>query len=146
MSQSNNRTTINNTIDNYEMSQSNNRTTINNTIDNYEMSQSNNRTTINNTIDNYEMSQSNNRTTINNTIEHLNKIIDEIEGRQIDLFKTKEKKIKNYINTVFEKEWTKKINNSSKSDTYKLFKLKPSMEKYLKDTQDNKIDKNMNKI
>ena len=38
------------------------------------------------------MSKWNNRTTINNTIENLNKRIDEIEGRQIDLFKTKEKR------------------------------------------------------
>ena len=62
------------------------------------MNKSNNRSTINN----YEMSQSNNRTTINNTIEHSNKRIDEIERRQIDLFKRKEKKIKNYMNTGFE--------------------------------------------
>ena len=35
-----------------------------------------------------------------------------------------------------EKEWTKKINNSSKPDTYKLLKLKPIMKKYLKDIKD----------
>ena len=67
------------------------------------------------------------------------------EGRQIDLFKTKEKKINNYFKIMFEKEWTKKINNSSKSDTYKLFKLKPSVKKYLKDKR-YKIHKNINKI
>ena len=33
------------------------------------------------------MSKSSNRTTINNTIENLNKRIDEIEGRKIDVFK-----------------------------------------------------------
>ena len=95
---------------------------------------------------NYEMSKSENRTSINNTIENLNKRIDEIEGGHVDLFKTKEKKLKNYINRVFEKEWTKSINNSSKSDTYKLFKLKPSMETYLKDIKDVRYIKTLTKF
>ena len=87
------------------------------------------------------MCKSNNKTTINKTIESLNKRIDEIEGRKIILFNTKESKLKNYI----EKEWTRKIHNSSKSDSCKLFKLNPIMEKYLKDIKDITY-KNFNKI
>ena len=36
---------------------------------------------------------------------------------------------------------SKRINNSSKSDTYKLFQLNPRMEKYLKDIKDSRTYK-----
>ena len=31
-----------------------------------------------------------------------------VSMRQVDLFKTKEKELKNYINNISEKEWTKR--------------------------------------
>ena len=95
---------------------------------------------------NYEISKSNERTNLLNTTENISKILDEIEGRHTDLFETKNSKIKNYVDKVFQKEWNNNINISSKSDTYRLFKEKPKMEEYLKHIKDIRYIKTLTKF
>ena len=94
----------------------------------------------------YETSKSQSRDTINSRIIELNQLSSRIEENEIDLIKTNSNKIKKHIENIFLKEWQNIFMDSSKSDTYRLFKSRPKLETYLKYVNDIRYIKTLSKF
>ena len=95
---------------------------------------------------NYELSKVEERTTFLTTVGQFNEKLDEIEGRHINIFQTSIPKLKKSINQVSLKEWERNFNCSTKSDTYRLFKNRPKLEKYLEHITDIRYVKTLTKF
>ena len=79
----------------------------------------------------YELSKENHGTTIRSSILKITSTLGESNAQNTDILENNYWEAKNIINSIFGKEWTQSLNNSSKSDTYSLFQEKPNMEFYL---------------
>ena len=79
----------------------------------------------------YEHSKSSNRVTIENSVLKFKDILKETLNKDIDVCKLSHLKLKSHIGLVYCESWEYKLLNSTKADTYKLFKNIPKFEKIL---------------
>ena len=84
----------------------------------------------------YEIRRYETRNTIISSIEHFNHIIDEIEGSHINIFQLPKTKLKVMLDRYAFKEWKMNFDLSSKADSYRMYKNKPRLEKYLEEITD----------
>ena len=76
----------------------------------------------------YEKIHSEARITIENTTRSFENKLKDILNKEITLYNLSNYKLKEYINLVFRENWTTKLTNSSKADSYKSFKSFPKFE------------------
>jgi hypothetical protein len=78
----------------------------------------------------YEINHSHNRISIENTANKFNDNLKTLLNKEIDIYQLSKYKLKQYILSLYCDKWKNMISNSSKADTYKVFKITPKFEKY----------------
>ena len=78
----------------------------------------------------YENSQSLNRVSFESTIIKFKNNLNNLLNEEIDVYNLSTKNLKNKIKLINCEDWKQKLSNSSKADTYKIFKNSPKYEKY----------------
>ena len=78
----------------------------------------------------YENSRSASRVSIENTIIKFKNKLRILLDKEIDIYNLSTNSLKNKINFIYSQNWKQRLSNSSKADTYKIFKNQPKYEKF----------------